>query len=54
MHNLLHRPWKHWMAAPMAVSNCKTLVDALSLGSTVLAFLNRIDVKIRKEPHWSH
>jgi len=42
------------MAAPMAVSNCKTLVDALSLGSTVLAFLNRIDVKIRKEPHWSH
>mmetsp|Transcript_66594 Transcript_66594/g.168727 ORF Transcript_66594/g.168727 Transcript_66594/m.168727 type:complete len:251 (-) Transcript_66594:683-1435(-) len=31
-------PSKHWMAAPMAVSSCSTLVEALSRGSTVLAF----------------
>mmetsp|Transcript_115880 Transcript_115880/g.328415 ORF Transcript_115880/g.328415 Transcript_115880/m.328415 type:complete len:257 (+) Transcript_115880:421-1191(+) len=31
-------PSKHWMAAPMAVSSWRTLVDSLSRGSTVLAF----------------
>lgn len=34
-------PSKHWMAAPMAVSSCNTLVDALSLGSTVFEFLSK-------------
>ena len=33
-------PSKHWIAAPMAVSSCRTFVEALSLGSTVLEFLN--------------
>mmetsp|Transcript_124209 Transcript_124209/g.322645 ORF Transcript_124209/g.322645 Transcript_124209/m.322645 type:complete len:212 (-) Transcript_124209:818-1453(-) len=31
-------PSKHSMAAPMAVSNCNTLVEFLSRGSTVLLF----------------
>ena len=35
-----HRPSKHWMAAPMAVSSCKTFVDFLSRGSTVFEFLS--------------
>mmetsp|Transcript_52794 Transcript_52794/g.141396 ORF Transcript_52794/g.141396 Transcript_52794/m.141396 type:complete len:236 (-) Transcript_52794:431-1138(-) len=31
-------PGKHSIAAPMAVSSCRTLVEALSRGSTVLEF----------------
>ena len=47
----LEAPWKHWMAAPMAVSNCRTAVDFLSLGSTVLAFLIASSPMCRETKH---